>query len=110
MSESNGYTKPDDLFAAEKTRRKKDVVIHGHKFCLTSWSYLDMQAFNAEDHKDDGNLHLIIGMVIDPETGESVFSKDDLSKLRGLDAGFINELVQECLQHSGLADREPEGN
>ena len=106
----NGYAKTGDLFRAKQARRKKDVVIQGQKFCLRSWSYLDLQRFNAQEDGQNDNLYLIIGSCIDPQTEEPIFSEDDIGRLNELDAGFVTELLTACLAHAGLGGEEPEKN
>lgn len=108
---SNGYAKPDDLFNQHKVRRYTDVEVGGRQFCLQSWTYLDMQEFNDREFSasGDANLHLIVGTCVD-ENKKPLFSVEDITKLRHLDAGFVTALVEACLNHAGLGDSEPEKN
>lgn len=47
---------------------------------------------------------LIIRTCFDPETGERVFSDDDLAFINGLDAGDSDKLAKPALRLSGMSD------
>ncbi|WP_411721495.1 hypothetical protein [Mycetocola sp.] len=47
---------------------------------------------------------LIIRTSFDPETGERVFSDDDLAFINGLDAGSGDKLAKPALKLSGMTD------
>lgn len=116
MSSENGFAKPDELFSKSSDRVYQEVEIMGYKFLLRSWTTRELESYNSEGRKkgneDNGNVRMIQKTCVDKQTKDLLFSKEDLSKLRDMDAGFTVRLAEACMQHIGLRDpeEEPEGN
>ena len=117
MSETNGYSKPADVFKRCSMRRYQDVTIEGHRFCLRNWTAREMERFNADNRKkelrDMANERMIAFTCVDPETKEPIFDAEHVDQLRDLDAGFIVALTQACTDHISVeieTDEEPEKN
>lgn len=104
--------------------------IQGNSIQVEAWGVeLEVRTITAVERsrlvamctKEDGNVDmekmyplLIIAAVFDPETGEKVFTADDMMLLQDKSASAIEFVAQEVMRMSGMlpkaVDEEGKGN
>ena len=109
MSESNGYAKANDIFGKCGVRQYTDVETHGMKFRLRTIDAAEHETYVRETRSEGGEytsaVRLIVLCVVGADD-KPMFAPEDFPRLRELEASFIQDLAELCLQHSGLETGE----
>lgn len=115
MSETNGFSKREEMLL-RKPRRIKPVDVPGWgRFRIRSLTELERSRFEATIRDKTGQVssnkmidlkcRLIVLCVVD-ENGDQMLNNADIEELRQQDSMLTNALVEEIQAHCGYSDAD----